>query len=35
VKGLHAIQSGHVGDYFTWLTLGVALFGALCAATLR
>jgi hypothetical protein len=29
------MQSGHVGDYLTWLILGVALFGALCAATLR
>lgn len=32
---LRAIQSGHVGDYVTWLTLGVAILGVVCAATLR
>jgi multicomponent Na+:H+ antiporter subunit D len=29
LRGLH---SGHVGDYVTWLTLGVAVYGALIAA---
>jgi multicomponent Na+:H+ antiporter subunit D len=28
---LHALHSGHVGDYVAWLLAGVALFGALMA----
>jgi multicomponent Na+:H+ antiporter subunit D len=32
---LRRAQSGHVGDYVTWLTLGVAAFGAVCAFALR
>lgn len=35
VAALRAIQSGHVGDYVTWLTIGVALLGIACAMTLR
>jgi multicomponent Na+:H+ antiporter subunit D len=30
-----ALQSGHVGDYVAWLTLGTAVFGAAFALTLR
>ena len=33
--GLRAVHSGHPGDYVTWITLGVAVLGALCAFTLR
>lgn len=32
---LRALQSGHPGDYVTWLTVGLALFGGVCAALLR
>jgi len=32
---LTALQSGHVGDYVAWLTVGVAALGGLCAAALR
>ena len=32
---LRVIHSGHPGDYVTWITLGVAVLGALCAFTLR
>jgi len=32
---LRAWQSGHIGDYITWLTVGVAVLGALFAFTLR
>jgi multicomponent Na+:H+ antiporter subunit D len=32
---LRAIHSGHPGDYVTWITVGVAILGALCAFTLR
>ncbi len=32
---LRAIQSGHVGDYITWLVLGIAILGIACALTLR
>lgn len=35
VVGLRTLHSGHVGDYVTWLTLGVAGFGGLCALLLR
>lgn len=35
IAALRAIQSGHVGDYVAWLTVGVAAFGAACAAVLR
>jgi multicomponent Na+:H+ antiporter subunit D len=35
VTWLRTIQSGHIGDYVTWLTLGVAILGAACAAALR
>ena len=30
-----ALQSGHVGDYVAWLTVGTAVFGAAFALTLR
>ena len=30
-----ALQSGHVGDYVAWLTLGTAVFGAAFVFTLR
>ncbi len=32
---LRALQSGHIGDYITWLTVGVAAIGAAFAFTLR
>ncbi len=32
---LRAWQSGHIGDYIAWLTVGVAILGALFAFTLR
>ncbi|HEU5200605.1 MAG TPA: proton-conducting transporter membrane subunit [Ktedonobacterales bacterium] len=32
---LRAVHSGHAGDYVTWITVGVAVLGALCAFTLR
>jgi multicomponent Na+:H+ antiporter subunit D len=32
---LRAVHSGHPGDYVTWITVGVAILGALCAFTLR
>jgi multicomponent Na+:H+ antiporter subunit D len=32
IRRLHALHSGHVGDYVAWLLAGVALFGALMAA---
>jgi multicomponent Na+:H+ antiporter subunit D len=32
---LRAIHSGHPGDYVTWITVGIAVLGALCAFTLR
>ncbi|PTL79790.1 NADH-quinone oxidoreductase subunit D [Vitiosangium sp. GDMCC 1.1324] len=35
LRGLRELHSGHVGDYVTWLTLGVAGFGGLCALLLR
>lgn len=35
LRRLRALQSGHVGDYVTWLVLGVACFGALSALLLR
>lgn len=35
IAWLRAIQSGQIGDYVAWLTLGVAILGAACAATLR
>ena len=28
VKPLHAVHSGHVGDYATWLTVGLTGLGA-------
>jgi hypothetical protein len=28
VKPLHAVPSGHVGDYATWLTVGLTALGA-------
>ena len=34
-RRLHAVHSGHPGDYITWLTLGVAVFTGLFAVTLR
>jgi multicomponent Na+:H+ antiporter subunit D len=32
---LRRMHSGHVGDYVTWLTLGAAAFGGLCAILFR
>jgi multicomponent Na+:H+ antiporter subunit D len=32
---LRGLQSGHIGDYITWLTVGAAVLGALFALTLR
>jgi multicomponent Na+:H+ antiporter subunit D len=32
---LRAVHSGHPGDYVTWITVGVAILGAVCAFTLR
>lgn len=34
LAGLRALHSGHVGDYVAWLTVGVAVLGALFAFTL-
>jgi multicomponent Na+:H+ antiporter subunit D len=30
-RGLHAVHSGHVGDYVAWLTVGAAIFTGLFA----
>lgn len=35
VRLLHTLQSGHPGDYITWLIVGFALFGGACAVLLR
>jgi multicomponent Na+:H+ antiporter subunit D len=35
VARLRFLHSGHVGDYVTWLVLGVAVFGGVCGLTLR
>jgi uncharacterized membrane protein YgaE (UPF0421/DUF939 family) len=32
---LRALQCGHIGDYVTWLTVGIAILGIACAFTLR
>jgi multicomponent Na+:H+ antiporter subunit D len=32
---LRALHSGHIGDYITWLVVGVAVLGALFAFLLR
>jgi multicomponent Na+:H+ antiporter subunit D len=34
-RRLHALHSGHPGDYITWLTLGAAVFTGVFAVTLR
>jgi multicomponent Na+:H+ antiporter subunit D len=34
-KKMRALHSGHVGDYVAWLTVGVAVFGAVLAAVLQ
>lgn len=34
VAGLHAVHSGHVGDYVTWIVVGLALSGILVTAVL-
>jgi hypothetical protein len=31
---LHALHTGYVGDYVTWLVAGAAVLGGLFAATL-
>jgi hypothetical protein len=28
-RGLHALHSGHPGDYIAWLTVGAAVFTGL------
>lgn len=35
IRALRCAQSGHIGDYVSWLTLGVAVFGVVCAFALR
>jgi multicomponent Na+:H+ antiporter subunit D len=35
IAWLRRLQSGYIRDYIAWLTLGVALLGAACTATLR
>lgn len=35
IRLLRALQSGHPGDYVTWLIVGFALFGGACALLLR
>lgn len=35
IKGLRHLHSGQIGDYVTWLVVGVSLFGGVCAVTLR
>jgi multicomponent Na+:H+ antiporter subunit D len=32
---LHTVHSGHVGDYVTWLVIGVATLGGVFTATIR
>jgi hypothetical protein len=32
---LRAAHSGHIGDYISWLTFGVAVIGGLFAFTIR
>ena len=34
-RGLHALQSGHIGDYIAWLAVGAAIFTAVFALALR
>ena len=34
-SGLHALHSGHIGDYITWWTAGVSLVGGVCLVALR
>jgi hypothetical protein len=35
VRGLHALHSGVVGDYVTWVVVGTAVTGAAWALLLR
>jgi hypothetical protein len=35
IAWLRGIQSGHIGDYVAWIVVGLALYGAACAITLR
>ena len=35
IKGLRHLHDGHIGDYVTWLAVGVSIFGGVCAITLR
>ena len=35
ITWLRGIQSGHIGDYVAWIVVGLALYGAACAITLR
>ena len=35
IKGLRHLHNGHIGDYVTWLAVGVSIFGGVCAVTLR
>lgn len=35
IKRLRALHNGLIGDYVTWLTVGVSVFGGLCVAMLR
>jgi multicomponent Na+:H+ antiporter subunit D len=34
LSGLRTLHSGHVGDYVTWLVVGVVVLGATFAAAL-
>lgn len=35
LRPVHALHSGHVGDYIAFLTFGVAVFGVVCGLFLR
>ena len=35
IRGVRALQSGHVGDYAAWFAVGLAGLGGLMALTVR
>lgn len=35
IKGLRALHDGHIGDYVTWLVVGVSVFGGICAIAIH